>query len=95
MFSTHISNIRERSLIARWVSGICLNMAKLDPIVSEFESDEAAEAYDVWFRAKVQEALDSDEPDIPHEQVMAEARAIIAKYRDAPSRGGSNTHPSP
>ena len=70
-------------------------MAKLDPIVSEFESDEAAEAYDVWFRAKVQEALDSDEPDIPHEQVMADARAIIAKYRDAPSRGGSNTHPSP
>jgi hypothetical protein len=60
-------------------------MAKLDLIVSEFESDEAAEAYDVWFRAQVQAALDSDEPDIPHEQVMAEARTIIAKYRDAPA----------
>lgn len=55
-------------------------MAKHDPIVSEFESDEAAEAYDVWFRAQVEAALDSDEPDIPHQEVMAEARAIIAKY---------------
>jgi hypothetical protein len=80
-----ISNIHERCLIARWISDICLDMAKLDPIASEFESDEAAEAYDVWFRAQVQEALDSDKPDIPHEQVMAEARVIIAKYRDAPA----------
>jgi hypothetical protein len=52
-------------------------MAKLDPIVSEFESDEAAEAYDVWFRAQVQAALDSDEPDIPHEEVMARVRKTI------------------
>ena len=60
-------------------------MAKLDPIVSEFESDEAAEAYDVWFRAQVEAALAETGPGIPHEQVMAEARAIIEKHKNAQS----------
>jgi hypothetical protein len=63
-------------------------MAKLDPIISEFESDEAAEAYDVWFRAKVQASLDSDEPDIPHEQVMREIGDIIEGHRSAANRLG-------
>lgn len=58
-------------------------MTKLDPIVSEFDTEGDAAAYDVWFRAQVQAALDSKEPRIPHEQVMAEARAIIKKHRDA------------
>lgn len=61
-------------------------MAKLDPIVSEFESEEAAESYDLWFRAQVQEALDSDEPDIPHEQVMREVSEIIERHRSAANR---------
>ena len=60
-------------------------MAKLDPIVSEFESDEAAEAYDVWFRAQVEAALAETGPGIPHEQVMAQARAIIEKHKNAQS----------
>ncbi len=58
-------------------------MAKLDPIISEFESDEAAEAYDTWFRAQVEAALKEEGPGIPHEQVMAKMRAIIEKYTDA------------
>jgi hypothetical protein len=58
-------------------------MAKLSPIESEFGSTEEAEAYDVWFRAKVQAAIDSDEPDIAHDQVMAEIRALIDSKRDA------------
>ncbi len=70
-------------------------MAKLDPIISEFESDEAAEAYDVWFRAQVQAALAETGPGIPHEQVMAEIREMLAKHHNAPSGDGSNTHPSP
>lgn len=52
-------------------------MAKLSPIESEFATTEEAEAYDVWFRAKVQAALDSTEPEIPHDEVMAEMRALI------------------
>jgi DNA-damage-inducible protein J len=32
-----------------------------------------SEAYDKWFRAKVQEALDDPRPRIPHEEVMRRA----------------------
>ncbi len=42
--------------------------------------DEAA-AYDAWFRAKVEKAMASTEPGIPHEEVMAMARAIIERHR--------------
>lgn len=56
-------------------------MAALSPIESEFASTEEAEAYDVWFRAKVQEALDDPGPGIPHDQVMAEMQAIIDARR--------------
>jgi Xaa-Pro aminopeptidase len=52
-------------------------MAKLDPIVSEFETTEQAEAYDKWFRAQVEEALAERGPGIPHEEVMAMARKVI------------------
>ena len=37
----------------------------------------SADAYDAWFRAKVQEALDDPRPGIPHEVVMRETRALI------------------
>lgn len=40
-------------------------------------------AYDAWFRAKVQEALDDPRPPIPHDQVMAEVQAIIDGKRRA------------
>ncbi|MEO5807663.1 antitoxin [Devosia sp.] len=50
---------------------------KLDPIISEFDTQEDADAYDVWFRAKVQASLDDPRPGIPHDQVMAELDAII------------------
>ena len=35
------------------------------------------DAYDAWFRAKVQEALDDDRPGSPAAEVMAEMRARI------------------
>ncbi len=50
---------------------------KLDPRVSEFETEEQAASYDRWFRAKVEAALMDDRPRIPHDQVMAEMEAII------------------
>lgn len=64
-------------------------MGKLDPIVSEFETEEEAQAYDAWFRAQVQAALDSTERDIPHEDVMAEIDAIIETHRAAQARLGN------
>ena len=42
-------------------------MAELSPIESEFETTEDAGAYDRWFRAKVQGALDDPRPGIPHD----------------------------
>lgn len=53
--------------------------AVLDPIISEFETEEQAASYDHWFRAKVQEAIDSKKPRIPHDQVMAEMDALISQ----------------
>jgi hypothetical protein len=40
-----------------------------------------AYAYDQWFRAEVQAAIDDPRPSIPHEQVMAEVRAILDRKR--------------
>ena len=64
-------------------------MAKLDPIVSEFATEEEAEAYDVWFRAQVEEGLRSKGPWIPHDEVMREAREIIENAKNAQASLGS------
>ena len=53
--------------------------AVLSPIVSEFETQEDADAYDVWFRAKVQASIDDSRPSIPHDQVMDEIQAFLTK----------------
>ncbi len=58
-------------------------MGKLDPIVSEFDTEEEAAAYDLWFRDQVEAALAANEPTIPHDQVMAEVRKIIEDKRNA------------
>ncbi|SDO41525.1 antitoxin [Vreelandella arcis] len=56
----------------------------LDPIVSEFETQEQAHSYDRWFRARVQRSLDDPRPGIPHDDVMAEMRSLLeAKRRHA------------
>lgn len=54
-----------------------MTMPKLAPIVSEFATIEEAEAYHAWFRAEVDASLADPRPSIPHDQVMAELRAII------------------
>ena len=43
------------------------------------------DAYDAWFRAKVQEALDDPRPATLHAQVMQDAQALI----DGKRRAGS------
>lgn len=39
------------------------------------------EAYDAWFRTKVQEALADTRPTVPHRQVMNEVQARIDRKR--------------
>lgn len=53
----------------------------LDPRVSEFETQEQADSYDQWFRAKVQEAIDDPRPGVPHDQVMARMDARIVELK--------------
>ena len=58
-----------------------LFMSKLTPIESEFATSEEAAAYDAWFRAKVERAMTSNTPSIPHAEVMAMAQAILDKHK--------------
>jgi len=60
-----------------------LRMAKLDPIISEFDTEEDAEAYDKWFREQVEAALASTKPRIPDAVVKARTKATLDKYRNA------------
>ena len=59
-----------------------MKTATLDPIVSEFETQEHSNAYDIWFKTKVQEAMDSKKPRIPHDEfvkLMQERLALLQK----------------
>ena len=50
----------------------------LSPLVSEFESEEQEANYTAWLKAKVEASLKDPRPNVPHDQVMAEARALLA-----------------
>lgn len=58
----------------------------LDSRISEFETQEQADSYDRWFRERVQRSLDDPRPGIPHDEVMAEMDAIIAKAEQRQKR---------
>lgn len=53
----------------------------LSPIESEFATVEEAEAYDRWFRSKVEAALASTQPPVPYDEAMARLRALIDESR--------------
>ena len=55
--------------------------ARLDPLVSEFETDDQAASYDRWFRAKVDEAIHSTKPRIPHDEAMARVETLLVAKR--------------
>ncbi|KEY57120.1 hypothetical protein [Serratia sp. DD3] len=56
-------------------------VTKLSPIVSEFETQEQADSYDRWFRARVQAALDDPRPGIPHDEAMAKLDKLLEEKR--------------
>ena len=58
-----------------------MTSATLSPLVSEFETEEAEASYTTWVKAKVQASLDDPRPPVPHDQVMAEARALLASKK--------------
>lgn len=53
----------------------------LSPFYSDFESEEEAESYDRWFRAKVQAAMDDPSPGIPHEEAMVLLDQLLEERR--------------
>ena len=46
---------------------------------SDYSTPEEEEAYDRWFRAKVEASLADPRPGVPHDEVMAEIDRIIAE----------------
>ncbi|RJF54490.1 hypothetical protein D4100_18570 [Serratia inhibens] len=42
------------------------------------EVAEQGESYDRWFRAKIEAAINSEKPRVPHEQVMNEMQIRLA-----------------
>lgn len=57
-------------------------ITKLDPIISEFDTEDDAKSYDQWFRVKVQEALDDPTPPIPHDEFIAQMHAFFEALSD-------------
>ena len=57
--------------------------AVLSPIVSEFETEQQESDYNLWFHAKVEEALRSDKPRLPHDAAMAKVQAMLEERRKA------------
>ena len=57
--------------------------AVLSPIVSEFETEEQETSCNQWFKAKVEEALQSEKPRLPHDAAMAKVRATLEERRKA------------
>ncbi|NLY65231.1 MAG: stability determinant [Alcaligenaceae bacterium] len=59
----------------------------LDPRVSEFETQEQADCYDRWFRAKVQEAIESKKKRLPHDAAMARIDRLLEERRKQRAAG--------
>lgn len=55
-------------------------IAKFPSNVSTFGTERAAN-YDCWLRAKVLASLNDPRPNVPHDQVMAQMRALIESKR--------------
>jgi len=55
--------------------------ARLDPPLMEFETDHLAASHDRWFRAEVDEAINSPKPRVPHDEAIARVDALMALIR--------------
>lgn len=59
-------------------------MPQSDPPTPEFENIQSAAQYDCWVRSKVEAAMADSRPSVPHDQVMAELKALVATYGRGP-----------
>jgi hypothetical protein len=52
-------------------------MNALSPIVSEFETEEQATAYEAWLNGKVAASLADSRESLPHDEAMARIRKAL------------------
>ena len=57
--------------------------AEQTPLASERPPQETEATYDLWFRAKVEEALHSTQPRLPHDVAVARVKALLQERRQA------------
>ena len=62
--------------------------AVLSRIVSEFETQAQETSYNQWFKARVEEALRSEKPRLPHDAAMAKVQAMLEERRKARANRG-------
>ena len=56
-------------------------MNEYSPLTSEFGSAEEEAGYLEWVKKKVEASLNDGKPTVPHDEVMAEMRAIIDRAK--------------
>ena len=54
----------------------------LSPLVSEFETVEQEDSYVLWLKDKVQKSLADTRPNVSHDQVLAEMRALLQSTKE-------------
>ena len=61
--------------------------AVLSPMVSEFETQEQETSYTQWLREKYAANLADTRQNIPHDEVMAKARALLDQKKPVRAAG--------
>ncbi len=76
-------------------------ISRISQTTSELETKENPATHDKWFHAQVQASINDPAPNIPHNQVITEMRALLeskqiaAVYSDCPPTDHTETIPSP
>jgi len=53
----------------------------LSPMVSEFETQEQEDSYTMWLQQKYAASVADTRPNVPHDEVMAKARALLEQKK--------------
>jgi len=57
------------------------------PLVSDSNTEEQEAGYTEWLKAKIQASLNDPRPNIPHDKVMENARALLESKRKIRAAG--------
>ncbi len=57
-----------------------MNTASLDPIVSEFETEQQRAEHEQWIRAELTRRQDDPRPPLPHDEVVRRMEERMARW---------------